>query len=236
MELDDLKSAWNKLSTENQKHSLRSADELRKMLQVRTTDITEKISRNIRIGMGIILGWVCIGFAIDFFLTPYMEKQLDKPYLTDELMFWSLLIEALNYLLIFSAIIIFWIRYNKMERENTDTSNLRNKLKGLIGILDSYRKMFYIVTVIVIVYVMVSFSSGFFMEYHYQIEHTGFNLNTLSLWSWLVIGSVFLVTLGLFVGLYLLLFTLFFKRLYGRYLKQLKLTLQELDENPQPFS
>jgi hypothetical protein len=236
MELDDLKSAWNRISTENEKHSLRSADELRKMLQVRTTDITEKIRRNIRIGIGIILGWVSIGFAIDFFLTPIMEKQLDKPYLTDELMFWSFLIEALNYLLIFSAIIIFWIRYNKMERENSDTSNLRSKLKGLIGILDSYRRMFYIVMGIVLIYVMVSFSSGFFMEYNYQIEHTGFDLKALNIWSWLVIVGAFLLSLGLFIIVYLLLFTLFFKRLYGRYLKQLKLTLQELDENPQQSS
>lgn len=236
MELDDLKSAWNKISTENEKHSLRSAEELRKMLQVRTTDITEKISRNIRIGIGIILGWVSIGFAIDFLLTPFMEKQLDKPYLTDELMFWSFLIESLNYLLIFSAIIIFWIRYNRMERKNTDTSMLRNKLKGLIDVLDSYRKMFYIVMGIMLVYVMVSFSSGFFMEYNYQVEHTGFDLKALSLWAWLIIGSVFLLALGLFVGLYLILFTLFFKRLYGRYLQQLKQTLLELDETPEAGS
>jgi len=232
MELDDLKSAWNKISSEHEKSQSITENEFKIILKKRTVDISDKIRRNIRIGMGIILGWVSLNFAIDFLLTPIMEKQLDKPYLTDELMFWSFLLEALNYLLIFSAIIIFWIRYNKIEHENIDTSNLRNKLKGLISVLDSYRKIFYIVMAVIIIYLIISFSSGFFMEYNYQVNQYRLDIKNLSMMKWAIIIFTFLFTLGIFVAIYYLLFNLFFKRLYGRYLKQLKLTLKELEEAP----
>lgn len=232
MELDDLKSAWNKISSENEKNRKLSEEELRIILKKRTVDISDKIRRNIRIGIGIVLGWVSLGFAIDFILTPIMETKLNKPYLTEELMFWSFLLEAFNYVLIFSAIIIFWFRYNKLEKENIDVSNLKSKLKGLISVLDSYRRMFYFVMGILIVYVAVSFSSGFFMEYNYQVNNSSFDLHNLKFTSWLVIIATFSITLGIFIGVYYLLFNLFFKRLYGRYLKQLKLTLKELEESP----
>lgn len=232
MELDDLKSAWNKFSSENEKKQQLSESELQKILKKRTLDITDKINRNIRIGMGIVLGWVSLGFAIDFLLSPIMETKLDKPYLTDKLMFWSFIIEVLNYVLIFSAIIIFWIRYSKIEKKNIDTTNLKSKLNVLIGALSSYRRMFYIVMGIILLYVVVSFSSGFIMEYNYQLHNSTLDLHNLKFTSWLIIIASFLFSLGIFVGLYYLLFTLFFKRLYGRYLKQLKRTLKELEESP----
>lgn len=230
MELDELKSAWNKISSSNEKkHQLR-ADEFQKILSKRTLDITEKVGRNIRIGTGIILAWVCLGFATDFILTPVIEKQLDKPYLTDKLMFWAFFLEAFNYLLIFSAIIIFWIRYSKIERSHTETTDLRSKLIQIIDVLDSYRRMFYIVMVIVLLYVAVSFSSGFIMEYQYQISEMGIDIQNFKFLSWAIIVITFVVCLGIFIAIYYLLFNLFFKRLYGRYLKQLKETLKEINE------
>ncbi|MFA9390879.1 MAG: hypothetical protein ACERKD_13795 [Prolixibacteraceae bacterium] len=202
------------------------------MLKKRTLDITDKIRRNIRIGIGIVLAWACLGFAIDFLLTPILETKLDKPYLTDELMFWSFILEAFNYVLIFTAIIVFWIRYNKIEKENIDITNLRSKLKGLIGVLNSYKRMFYIIMALIIVYVIVAFSSGFFMEYNHLVNSSSFDLHNLKLTAWIITILLFLIFLGGLVAVYYLLFTLFFKRLYGRYLKQLKLTLQELEESP----
>lgn len=231
MELDELKSAWNKFSSENEKNQQLTEDQFRIILRKRTTDISDKIRRNIRIGIGIILAWVSLEFATDFVLTPFIEN-LDKPYLTDELMFWSFMLDAFNYLLIFSAIIIFWIRYNKIEKEKVDASNLKSKLTSLIGVLDSYRRMFYIIMVVIILYVVVSFTSGFIMESNYQVNQMAFDFHNLKFTSWLIIIATFLGSLGVFVAVYYMLFNLFFKRLYGRYLKQLKLTLIELEETP----
>jgi hypothetical protein len=232
MELDELKSAWNKISSDKEMLLL-NENEINKLLKNRTLDISEKIGRNIRIGMGIILGWVCLWFGIDFIFTPIIDKYLNKPYLTDELMFWSFILEALSYVLVFTAIIIFWIRYSKIEKEKIDTTNLKNTLRLLIKTLNSYRVMFYIVLVIILLYIVASFSSGFFMEYNYQIKEAGINIKNLSFFGWVVIIFTFIITLGIFIAIYYLLFNMFFKRLYGRYLKQLKATLKELEEvNP----
>jgi hypothetical protein len=230
MELDELKSAWNRISSENEKRQL-NENEINQLLKNRTLDISEKIKRNIRIGIGIVLGWVCLGFAIDFIFTPVFDDYLNKPYLTDELMFWAFVTEVFNYVLIFAAIIIFWIRYSKTEKNKIDSLNLRSNLKQLIKILDSYRVMFYIVLFIVLLYVVISFSSGFFLEYNYQVQQAAINLAHFKFIGWFIIGFVFLFVLGVIIAIYYLLFNFFFKRLYGRYLKQLKATLKELDES-----
>jgi hypothetical protein len=232
MELDELKSAWNIISS-NKEMLLLNENEINKLLKNRTLDISEKIGRNIRIGMGIILGWVCLGFGIDFIFTPIFDKYFNKPYLTNELMFWSFILEVFIYLLIFSTIIIFWIRYSKIEKEKIDTTNLKNSLRLLIKTLNSYRVMFYIVLFIILLYILTTFSSGFFMEYNYQVKELGINLENLSFFKWIILIFSFVFILGIFIAIYYLLFNFFFKRLYGRYLKQLKLTLKELEEvNP----
>jgi hypothetical protein len=229
MELDELKSAWNKITSENDKIQL-NENEINNLLKKRTLDISEKIGRNIRVGMGIILGWVCLGFAIDFLFSPVLENYLNKPYLTDQLMFWSFMIEVFNYVLIFTTIIIFWIRYSKIEKQKIDSVNLHNNLQQLIKILDSYRVMFYIVLFIVLLYVIISFSSGFFMEYNYQVQQSAIDLSHFKFMNWAIVIFVFLFVLGIIIAIYYLLFNFFFKRLYGRYLKQLKSTLKELNE------
>jgi len=230
MELDELKSAWSRIATENEKLQLNES-EINQLLKNRTLDISEKIGRNIRIGMGIILGWVCLGFGIDFIFTPLFDKYLNKPYLTDELMFWAFITEVCNYMLIFAAIIIFWIRYSKIEKEKIESLNLSYNLKQLIKILNSYRVMFYIVLFIVLLYVVISFSSGFLMEYNYQVQQSAIDLSNFKFMGWFIIVFVFLFVLGIILAIYYLLFNFFFKRLYGRYLKQLKATLKELDES-----
>jgi hypothetical protein len=232
MELDELKSAWNKISSDKEMLLLNET-EINKLLKNRTLDISEKIGRNIRIGMGIILGWVCLWFSIDFIFTPIFDKYFNKPYLTDALMLWSFILEVFIYLLIFTTIIIFWIRYSKIEKEKIDTKNLKNSLHLLIKTLNSYRVMFYIVLFIILLYIVTAFSSGFFLEYNYQVKQAGIDLKNLSFFGWTVIVLTFAVTLGIFIAIYYLLFNFFFKRLYGRYLKQLKATLKELEEvNP----
>lgn len=230
MELDELKSAWNKLSTENEKLQL-NENEINQLLKKRTLDISEKIGRNIRIGVGIILAWVCLGFGVDFLFTPLFENYLDKPYLTDEVMFWAFMLEVFNYVLIFAAIIIFWIRYSKIEKQKFDSINLRNNLVQLIKILSSYKVMFYIVLFIVLLYVVVSFSSGFFMEYNFQLKQSAIDVSNFKFMNWFIMIFAFVFVLGIIMTIYYLLFNFFFKRLYGRYLKQLKATLKELEES-----
>ncbi|MDA3928903.1 MAG: hypothetical protein PF541_08070 [Prolixibacteraceae bacterium] len=230
MELEELKSAWNKVSSTDEKSRQLHEEEFKKILKKRTADISDKIGRNIRIGIGIILGWVCLSFASDFLLTPFIEENINKPYLTDEILFYTFLLEIFNYLLIFTAIIIFWIRYNKIEKANIDVFNLKRKLTGIIKAIESYRRMFYIALILICIYIIVSFSSGFILESNYQINELEIDPKNITFIKWIVIILGYTVTLGVLIGIYFLLFNLFFKRLYGRYLKQLKSTLKEIEE------
>ena len=230
MELDDLKSAWNKISSDNEKKLQVNETDIQKLIGKRTMDISEKIGRNIRIGMFIILAWVVLGFTIELVLTPIFDNYLDKPYLTDKFLFWTYMIEVFTYVLIFAALILLWIRYNKSAKLKFGTCDLKSRIIQLIKILDTYKVMFYIVLIIIIIYVIASFSSGFFMEYNYQVEQTGIDFRKLNSIGWIIIIFGFLFTLGLFITVYYFLFNLFFKRLYGRYLDQLKATLKELED------
>ena len=139
-------------------------------------------------------------------------------------------IEVSSYLLIIFAIIIFWLKYNKIEKTKIDSTNLKDKLSLLINILNSYKKMFYIILGVIIVGVIASFSTGFIEGINYQMNELGFNFNKLSFLGWLIAIIGFVISLFIITTIYYLLFTLFFKRLYGRYLKQLKTTLKELEE------
>lgn len=230
MELDELKSAWNKYNQSEETKRNISANEVDQMLTVQTRDITYKIGKNIRIGVGIVLAWVVLGIASNFVITPLFNKILDKPYMTDSLLDWSLFTDVCSYVLILITILIFWFRYTNIEKRTITDANLNDTLTRLIAIVKSYKKMFYIVLCILLFYITVAFSSGFFLETTYQLHENGKELNGLSFSNWLVIILGFSLSLGIFLGVYILLFNIFFKRLYGRYLNKMESTLKELNE------
>lgn len=230
MELDDLKSAWNKFSSENEEQFKLPEENFSKILKTRTIDITERIGRNIRIGIGIILGWIVLGFAFDFAATPLFNKILDKPYLENGFMLWVILVEMFIYVLIFAAIVTFWLRYKKIEKTAFDHADLKSRISQLISILNSYKRMFYVLLGIVLLYAVAAFSSGFIMEYSYQMQQQGIDPNNIDLAKRVIIALTFIVSISIILAIYFLLFQLFFKRLYGKYLKQLNKTLLELNE------
>ena len=100
----------------------------------------------------------------------------------------------------------------------------------LIGIINSYRTMFYIILAIILLFVSINFSVGFVTGIKIQAVDPGINIQAISIFKWILIASAFLLALGVFIAIYYFLFNLFFKRLYGRFLEQLKATLQELDD------
>jgi hypothetical protein len=230
MELDDLKTAWNKFSSENEEQHKLPEENFSKILKKRTIDIADRIGRNIRIGIGIILGWILLGFAFDFVATPLFDKILDKPYLEEGFMLWAFVAETIIYLLIFTAIVIFWLRYKKIEKTEFDHANLKSRVTQLINMLNSYKRMFYVLLGIVLLYAVAAFSSGFIMEYSYQLQQKGIDHTSIDFGKKVVIALTFIISISIILAIYFLLFQLFFKRLYGKYLKQLNNTLLELNE------
>ncbi len=230
MELDQLKSAWNKVSEQSEKQSVLAEKDIQNMLSKRTKDIYQRIGRNIRVGIVIILAWIGMEILTNFFFSNIFEDLLDKPYMTEQLITWSYILNIFNYVLILSTITVFWIRYKKLEKEAGSYSSLAFKIDRLINIIKSYKRMFYMILVIVILLISVSFSTGFFMEFRYQAMQGDFTLGDFSIIHQIAIVVSFLLVLGIFITIYLILFRLFFKRLYGRYLNQLEATKTELLE------
>ena len=233
MELDDLKKAWGDFSSKSEKQMRRTEDELAIILQKRTIDIRERIGRNIRIGIGIVIGWVLLGITTDFITTPFFDKILDKPYLKNGIMNWTMAFELIIYLLIIAAILLFWSRYKKVEKSNIETNNLHDKITQLIRVINSYKKMFYTILVLVLLYVVTTFSLGFFMEYNFQMNESGIDPSTIANTRKAIVFLTFSLSISIILGIYYILFQFFFKRLYGRHLKQLNATLSELNESDQ---
>lgn len=230
MDLDKLKSTWNKISSENEKKLQLKEEDIQSLLEKRTFDITQKIGRNIRIGIAIILAWVFLGSIFEFVVSPMFDSYVKDEILSDKLLFWLYMLEVGGYVLVFASAILFWLRYNKIEKQNTNSVNLRSKLTMLIGIINSYRTMFYIILAIILLFVSINFSVGFVTGIKIQAVDPGINIQAISIFKWILIASAFLLALGAFIAIYYFLFSLFFKRLYGRFLEQLKATLQELDD------
>ncbi len=149
-----------------------------------------------------------------------------------ELFMFTFIFELLIYSAIITAIVIFWFRYNKIEKQNQNNTNLELKLSQLIEILTSYRKLFYMLLIIVLIYILAAFTSGFILGYlHETSQHdTPTNMQTA---GWVFLVLAFVISAGVILLIYYFLFNLFFKRLYGKYLIRLKETLHELNE---PFS
>lgn len=230
MDLDKLKSTWNKISSENEKKLQFSEEDIQDLLKKRTLDIAEKIGRNIRVGIIIILAWVCFGAIFEFALSPLLDNYVKDSLISDKLLFWLYICEISSYILVFASAILFWLRYNKIEKQNYSSINLNSKLTMLIKTLNSYKTMFYIILAIILLFVSINFSVGFVSGIKMQSADPGLNFGAISIFKWLLIASAFLLMLGAFIAVYYFLFNLFFKRLYGRYLEQLKATLKELNE------
>jgi tetrahydromethanopterin S-methyltransferase subunit G len=230
MELDKLKTAWGKMSDKTEKTMLLNETEIQAMLEMRALDISQKIGRNIRIGIGIVLGWVLLNLFIDFILSPVIDDFVEKSYLTEKLLSWLFMAELFNYILVIVTILIFGFKYWRIETLNKGAHNLKSKLTLLIKTVDAYKTMFYVVLVVLLVFISLSFSSGFISGLNLVGISNGAGASNLSFGKWAIMAFSFLLTLGFFIVIYYLLFSLFFKRLYGKYLTQLKNTLKELNE------
>ena len=230
MELDQLKSAWNKMSEHSEKHRAFAESDIQLMLSKRTKDIYQKIGRNIRVGMIIVLAWIGFEIFTDFFFSNLFEELLDKPYMTEKLITLTYVLNIFIYATILLTISIFWLQYARLEKKHDTYTDLASSIQLLIKIIKSYKRMFYMILWIVILLVTFSFTTGFLMEFRYQAKAGDFTMGDFPLLYQIAIILSFILVLGVFIAAYLVLFKLFFRRLYGRYLTKLEQIILELQE------
>jgi len=216
MELDQLKSAWNSYtSSDADKHRI-DETELRRMLKRRTNGLMDRIDRNVRGGFVVILALVLFFVVDDFYLTPSMEEKVEVPL-------WVYLMDALNTLFLFGTFLYFWLQYRNVKANYSQNSDMKRVLSSSIQLLTTYRRLFYWALCGFLLVIAISSMAGFFANPNVHSEEFLAERNHL-----VVFGS-FAVLLGV-LGLIFVVFHWGFRRLYGRYIKQLKETLTELDE------
>jgi len=216
MELNDLKHAWNKFSESEADRRRVDENELQRMLNRRTSSLMDRIDRNVRIGFIVVCALVLFSVADNFFLTPNMAEGTEVPA-------WVFLVDAFNNLFLLGTFLYFWLQYRSVKKDYSNTRDMRQVLVSSVKLLTSYRKLFYWSVAVFLFSIAVSGIAGFFANPNLESEMYFEERNQ----------SAVLLSLLLLIGILLLLFAVFhwgFRRLYGRYIKQLQATLAEMDE------
>lgn len=225
MELKDLKNAWNKFSSDDaNKHRL-GEKAILEMLRNRTTDMIERIDRNIKIGFGVLILLILFFILDDFVFTPRLASA------SEFVPAWVPIMGGVGILFISGTFVYFWLNYRSTKRMYSLDKNLRNVLQSIIHILNFYQRLFYIALALLLLVLSVSFVSGMFAGIELKAREIGSSVVDLGsspeMIREIILGSILLVVS---IGGLFLLFRWGFRRLYGNYIFKLKETLQELDE------
>ena len=65
MDIKDLKKAWNELSEKTAEQQMLSGEQIRSLLERKTTSLLDRIDRNIRIGFVVLVGIIALIIIAD---------------------------------------------------------------------------------------------------------------------------------------------------------------------------
>jgi len=225
MDLKDLKSAWNTYSSqEMDKHRL-GKETIHEMLKKQTKSLVDRIDRNIRIGLGVLLVYIAYVLIDDLFLSKILIKApLEYPR-------WMVPIDAFSNTLIVMTFVFFVLRYLRIKRSFSPDTQLKDFLNGILVTLQTYKRMFYLAVIILIINIVISFSAGLYQGVKLKADTMNGGIENLPFAKVLLIIGVGLLVLIPMVALTFFILRWGFNKLYGRYMNKLNETLQELDES-----
>lgn len=210
MELDELKSLINhRLSAD---HSGRSAADIAALLTKKTVSVVDKLKRSLWIEiiccLAVIAAFTYLGFAGGY----------------RSLRIYFSVFAVLS--VVFLGIIIYLLRRTKQL--SATALPVKSNLQIIVNIIEEFTKRYFQFTMVLI---PVCFVFAFLLGYH-EPKHIpavdGFAKNLFSA-TWQVMVFVLVYMALLAVGIYY--FTKWYiKKLYGRYLDQLKECIRELGE------
>lgn len=220
MDINDLKSAWNTYSSQEvDKHHL-GKDSITGLLRNRTKTMIERIDRNIRIGIGILLAFIAYIILDDLYLSKILIKEpVQYPS-------WMIPMDVFSNTLIIATYLFFVIRYLKIKRNFSVDLHLKDFLTGILDTLKTYRRMFYLAVIILLINMIVSFAAGLYEGVKFSTGGIE-NLTTSKILLVIGVGLAVLVPL---IAVTFLVLRWGFNKLYGRYLISLNEMLNELKE------
>ncbi len=164
MDLKDLKSAWDAYSSQEvDKHRL-GKENLHDLLKKRSKTIVDRIDRNIRIGMVILLAFIAYVIIDDLFLSKLLiSEPIEYP-------FWMIPMDIFSNVLIVTTYLFFVLRYFRIKRSFSPDTQLKDLLKGMLDTLKTYRRLFYLAVIILLINMIVSFASGLYQGVKYKAD------------------------------------------------------------------
>jgi hypothetical protein len=229
MDLKDLKSAWETYSSqEMNKHRLEK-DTIREMLKTRTKSLVERIDQNIRIGLTILLLFIAYVVADSMFLSAWFSKVIIHDVV--EYPKWLVPIDFFSTALIITTYLFFVIRYLKIKRSFSIDLNIKDLLNGILETVQTYRRMFYLAVIFLLINMVVGFIAGFYEGIKYTAHSTGGTIGNLPTSKIITVAVVGLLLLTALLGVTFYILRWGFNKLYGKYLQSIKETLKELDES-----
>lgn len=218
MNIKELQKAWNRLSADTEGKEVLTEDKIREILNRRTNSLMERIDKNIRRGLLILFLFILALCAWDFLSPAGTEGKTPQGI---EIPYWVLLMDRGMNILFLIIIVLFHFRYNYIRKQCGFSGDLRQSLVKVIHVLTTYRKLFTLALILFLMASASAYIAGFYRGFQ--------NLNSHAEVIPIAVVSG-LITLLAFTGVLFLIIRWVFRRLYGKYLFQLRDTLRELDE------
>lgn len=228
MDIKDLKSAWDTYSSqEMNKHRL-GKETIHELLKNQTKTLVDRIDRNIRIGIVVLLAYIAYVLLDDLYISKLLIKEPIKyPG-------WMVPLDVFSNALIMTTYAFFVIRYLKIRRNFSADLQLKELLDGILDTLKTYRWMYYLAVIILMINVSVSFTAGLYQGIKFKAEEVNGGIENLATSKILLIIGVGLLILIPMVVLSFLVLHWGFNKLYGRYMVKLNDSLHELNEPQTP--
>lgn len=223
MDLKDLKNTWDKLASKRQLNE----NQLKEMLGKRTRNVIDRIDRNIKIGFGVLSVLILIFALDDLILSPRMLAGVGGNISVPN---WLLFLGVFSNSLIFTTFIYFVIKYYRFKRKCDMVCDLKNTLIKIIDTLKIYQRLFYLALAAVTITMTIGFITGLYQGSVGSFENQGISFSEIQLDKLMLTILIGLVVLAVTVGSVFVFLRWGFRKLYGNYIHQLKLTLKELSE------
>jgi hypothetical protein len=194
------------------------------MLHSRGKGILSRLDRSVKIGIWFLVFFFFLTLAdllipAEYIFPDKLDVSLDVPV-------WINLLEWCVNLTLMVSILLFVVRYRRLQVHTLADQDLRGAIQKVLKLLDTFKKEFYVAVAILSAGIGLGFLSG--ARKGFETIQTIQTPTTASI----VIASVMmLVLLGLLIGSILYIFHKGFNLLFGKYHDQLIKSLNELQEN-----
>ena len=214
-------------SQEMDKHRL-GKESIHELLKNRTQSLVDRIDRNMRIGLGVLLLFI-IYLIIDSIFMSDLFNAIG--YSGVEYPKWLIPIDIFSTTLIITTYLFFIIRYLKIKRSFSIHLQLKDLLLGIQETMKTYRRMFYLAVVIFMINIIVSFIAGVYQGLKFKADAVSGGIINMTTSQTLKIIGISLLIIVPMIALSFYILRWGFNKLYGRYLVKLDETLLELDES-----